>query len=180
MSPHYNPWMTRCCSDVQLYWFLSSALNGNEKSVACSGRFSPEVSVPLPTVEMAESVPGPVWTEKEISFPIQLDHMTVQPVACSCTNDTTLGLLITWNRNITVMFTVSCTVGHAHRALLLLLLLLLCQTEFKANSVCVNIMSYTPATCTYIYTCDPSVILNIWLLLQFIIRWKQQHIIVKL
>ena len=99
-------------SELQLYWCLKSALHGDEMSFPCSGRFNPEVRALLGTVEKAGSHPGLVWTEKGILLPTASDHRTVQPVAGSYTVCTTLTPLNILRKNITVMCTVSCTVGH--------------------------------------------------------------------
>ena len=60
----------------------------------------------LPTLEAAGSVPGPIWTEKEMS---PHRNSITGPVAGSYTDCTSLVPLNIWPQNITVMCTVSWT-----------------------------------------------------------------------
>ena len=121
----------------------------------------------LPTVEVAGSVSGPVWEEKEISPPPGFNHRTVQPVAGSNTDCTTLVPLNVWRQNINVMCNVSCTV--------------VMQTEhyyFYCGKMSFMPILFVLSLCLLILPpvltdmCVQSGILNIYLLLKFIIRSK--------
>ena len=50
----------------------------------------------------------------------EFDHKTVQPVAVSYTDCTTLAPLNICCQNVTVMCTVSCTVGHAQSIIIVI------------------------------------------------------------
>jgi hypothetical protein len=65
---------------VQLYSFLTSALEGGGWSSPRPGRFTPGKD-PVPIVQEAGWAPGPVWTWRKISLPQGFDPRTVQPVA---------------------------------------------------------------------------------------------------
>jgi len=54
----------------------------------------------------------------------EFDHRTVQSVAGSYIECTTLALLTIWCLNITVMCTVSCTVGHADSIIIIVVVLI--------------------------------------------------------
>jgi len=103
----------------------------------------------LPTVETVGSVPQPVWTNKKILLTPEFDHRTAPLAAGKYIDCTTLASLKIMSQNITVMCTVSCTVGHEQNivVVLVLILLLLWLTEFGANSVSVTFMSYKHGVC---------------------------------
>ena len=50
--------------EVQLYPFMTTALEGGEGSVSRPGHFTPGKD-PVPTVQEAGWAPGPVWTGVE-------------------------------------------------------------------------------------------------------------------
>ena len=60
---------------------MSTALEEGEGSGSRPGRFLPPGKDPVPIVQEAGWVPGPVWTGAE-----NLDRQTVQPVASRYTN----------------------------------------------------------------------------------------------
>ena len=58
-------------------------------------------------------------TEENLAAP-EFYHRTTQPVAGSYTDCTTLAPLNIWRQNITVMCTVSCTVGHVQSIIIVI------------------------------------------------------------
>jgi hypothetical protein len=70
--------MSRGWIEIQLYTFVTSALEGGVWSALRPGCFTPGKD-PLPIVQKTGWAPGPVWTCVKISPP-QADLRTVQPL----------------------------------------------------------------------------------------------------
>jgi hypothetical protein len=75
---HYRPDWPRGWIDVQLYPFLTSALEGGGWSAPRPGRFTPGKD-PAPIVQEAGWASGPVWTCAK-------NPRTIQPVASRYTD----------------------------------------------------------------------------------------------
>jgi hypothetical protein len=73
-------------AEVQLCPFSTSVLEGGGWLSPCPGRFTPGKLDPVPIVQEAEGVSGPVWTGPKNLAQRGFEFRTCQPAASSYTN----------------------------------------------------------------------------------------------